>query len=116
MTKSKAEYGSQDTIDARDKAVGPVQPGTTIPPLPMDGTPNAGARQPAGKSSECDAVLLGHDPGTRPVSAVKQAKEDKGAAREAIDIQVAGDDTNSPNGNPKRRTRNRWGTADNAGN
>jgi hypothetical protein len=119
MTKSVSEYGSQETIDARDAAVGPTfnlgKIKTSIPPLPMDGTPQAGARQPAGKSSECDAVLLGHDPGTRPVSAVRQAEEAKGAARKAIDIQVAGDDTNSPNGNPKRRTRNRWGTADDKG-
>lgn len=120
MTKSQSEQGSKETITARDAAVettftlGKIK--TTIPPLPEDGTPQAGTRQMAGKSNRCDAVLYGNDPGTRPVTAVKQAEEVKGAARKAIDIQVSGDDTNSPNGNPKRRTRNRWGTADNAGN
>jgi hypothetical protein len=119
MTKSISETGSQKTIDLRDAAVettftlGKIK--TTIPPLPEDGTPQAGTRQPAGKSNQPDAVLYGKDPGTRPVSAVRQAEEVKGAARKSIDIQVSGDDVNSPNGNPKRRTRNRWGTEDNKG-
>jgi hypothetical protein len=119
MTKSKAEFGSRDTIDAEIAAVGPSQTvgkiKTSIPPYPPDGTPNAGARKMDGKSNDCDAVLLGHDPGSRPSSAVTDAKCAEGAARKAIDIQVEGDDVNSPNGNPKRRTRNRWGTEDDKG-
>ena len=83
---------------------------TTIPVETPDGTPNAGARQPKGKSSECDAVLLGHDPGARTAVAVKTATEDKGVARRCIDKQVQGDGgANSPNGDPKRRSRNSWG-------
>ena len=86
---------------------------TTIPDGPGDGTPQAGSSQPAGKSSECDAVLLGHDPGIRPSEAVKEATEVKGAARKCIDIQVQGDGgSNSPNGNPKRRSRSSWGVSE----
>ncbi len=116
MTKSQSEVGSKETIARRDAAVGPVQSGTSIPVAPLCANPQAGARTVPGKSNTPTAVLYGNDPGTRSVTAVRQAEEVKGAARKAIDTQVAGDDTNSPNGNPKRRTRNRWGTADNAGN
>jgi hypothetical protein len=119
MTKSISEFGSQATVDAEVAAAGTSQQvgkiKTSIPVYPPDGTPQAGARTMPGKSNACDAVLLGHDPGTRPSSAVRDAVCVDGAARSAIDIQVAGDDVNSPNGSPKRRTRNRWGTADNAG-
>lgn len=110
MTKSQSEQGSKETIAARDKAVGPVQRRTSIPVAPPDGTPNAGTRQPAGKSSQCDAVLYGNDPGTRPVSAVRDAQEDVGAAKRAISVQVQGDGgSNSPNGDHHRRNKGTWG-------
>jgi len=119
MTKSQSEIGSQKTIDARDAVIGATQTvgkiKTTIPVYPPAATPNAGARTLPGKSNLPDANLLGHSAGTRPSSAVTTAVCVEGAARKAIDIQVSGDDTNSPNGNPKRRTRNRWGTEDNKG-
>jgi hypothetical protein len=81
---------------------------TTIPASPGPSTPQAGTRQVAGKSNECDAVLrTGKQP--KPV-AVKTAQEVKGAARKAIDTQVKGDGgSNSPNGNPKKRNRSGWG-------
>ena len=83
---------------------------TTIPALPEDGTPNAGARKMAGKSNDAEANLLGHDHANLPVTAVKEAEEDKGAARKCIDIQVDGDGgPDNPNGNPKKRARNYWG-------
>jgi hypothetical protein len=114
MTKSASEYGSQSTVDLRNAEVGSTvtlgKIKTTIPSYPPDGTPQAGTRQPAGKSSACDAVLLGHDPGTRPSSSVKDAQEVKGAAKKAIWIQVQGDGgSNSPNGDGKLRNKNAWG-------
>ena len=81
---------------------------TTIPAGPGDATPDAGARQMAGKSNEPDATLR---KGLQPKGeATKTAEEVKGAARKAIDIQVDGDGgPDNPNGNPKKRARNYWG-------
>lgn len=82
---------------------------TTIPELPEDGTPNAGARKMAGKTNACDAVLLGHDPGTRPASAVKVAPEEVGAARRAIDKQLRSDEIDGTTSSPKKRDANTFG-------
>jgi hypothetical protein len=82
---------------------------TTIPPLPEDGTPNAGARKVAGKTTGPEAVLLGHDPGSRPASAVKQAPEVKGAARKAIDKQLRSDEVDGTTSSPKKRDANTFG-------
>ena len=77
---------------------------TTIPQAPPDGTPNAGARKMAGKSSMPDANVSESLHPT--VESVTEAKEEKGIARKCIDIQVQGDGgSNSPNGNPKKRAK-----------
>ncbi len=113
MQKSKSEVGSKETIQAQDaaaKSVKNLKSGTTIPDVTEGVQPQAGTRQCLGKSNAPDAVLrTGKQPKAEAVRTVVCVDE---AARRAIDIQVAGDDTNSPNGNPKRRTRNRWGTED----
>jgi hypothetical protein len=105
-----AADGSKETIAARDAAVGPThQLGavkTSIPVYPEDGTPQAGTNQPAGKSSQPDAVLR---TGLQPKSeAVQDCKCVDGAARKAIDTQVNGSDGNA-NGNPKKRNASSWG-------
>jgi len=81
---------------------------TSIPASPGESTPQAGATTVAGKSNSPDATLR---TGMQPKSeAVREAQEVKGAARKAIDGQVQGDGgPGSPNGDPKRRTRNYWG-------
>ena len=67
----------------------------------VNAQPEAGARQPAGKSSECDAVLRkGNMPPTSQVSTVKE-DENKGVATK---LASANED-----GNPKKRTCNSWG-------
>jgi hypothetical protein len=81
---------------------------TSIPVGPGKSTPEGGTTQPAGKSSECDAVLR---KGKLPkAEKVTEAQEVKGAARKAIDIQVMGDGGSlSPNANGKKRGRAVWG-------
>lgn len=84
---------------------------TSIPVAPPSADPNAGARKMPGKSNMQDGALIKGPAG----KAVTEAPVVPGVARRCIDIQVSGDDKNSPNGNPKRRTRNRWGTNDDEG-
>ena len=81
---------------------------TSIPDEPMLGvTAVSGATKAPGKTNDAEANLLGLDPGTRPSTAVTDAKCEEGVARKCIDIQVQGDGGSlSPNGNPKKRSRN----------
>lgn len=82
---------------------------TSIPPLPEDGTPSAGARRVAGKTNGPEAVLLGNDPGTRPASAVREAKEEKGAFRRACDKQLRSDEVDGTTSSGKKRDDNTFG-------
>lgn len=84
---------------------------TSIPAGPGESTPDAGTKQPAGKSSEPGAVLR---KGLLPKSeSVREAVEVTGAARRAIDTQVRGDGgSNSPNGDPHRRNKATWGVTE----
>jgi hypothetical protein len=108
-TKSQAEYGSQETVDARDAAVGPTESlgaiKTTIPIYPPISTPNAGTTQRPGK--ERTQLEIGRSYKAEPV---RDAQEVKGAALKATSIQVQGDGgSNSPNGDHHKRGRNYWG-------
>lgn len=63
--------------------------------------PDAGTRQPAGKSSEPDAVLRkGNTPKESAVTTVSP-DENKGKAKELASANT--------DGNPKKRTCNSWG-------
>jgi hypothetical protein len=70
----------------------------------MHADPSAGTTQPTGKSSDAEATLAKHF--ARPTEAVRQVEEVKGAARKAIDIQDG-----FGNNNPKKRSKNYWGTS-----
>ena len=81
---------------------------TTIPDEPTLGvTAVSGVTKTPGKTNDAEANLLGHDPGPRPATAVKDAEEVKGCAARCIKIQVDGDGI--ANGNPKKRAENYWG-------
>lgn len=70
-------------------------------------TPDSGARTPAGKEGIC-TVRCNSLP---PASAVTEAKEVKGKAKECIDQQAYGEGKRKlvGGGNPKARTPNYWG-------
>lgn len=71
------------------------------PKTKVNANPEAGARQPAGKSSECDAVLRkGNMPKESAVTTVSN-DVNKGKAKELASANV--------DGNPKKRTNNSWG-------
>jgi hypothetical protein len=80
---------------------------TSIPTAPPSANPEAGTRS-IGKSNDVEATLR---KGSLPKSqSVTDAKCEDGVARKCIDIQVQGDGgANSPNGDPKRRSRSSWG-------
>ena len=75
----------------------------------VDAKPEAGTRQPKGKSSECDAVLrTGLQPKPEKVRELSFEDPNKGTAHRAAQNQIEGED-GVENGNPKRRTANSWG-------
>jgi hypothetical protein len=84
---------------------------TTIPDEPLLGvTAVSGATKTPGKTNDAEANLLGHDPGSRPASAVKDAEEVKGCARRCIDEQLRSDEVDGTTSSPKKRDSNSWGT------
>jgi len=73
--------------DSKDavKAMKQTAPNAPDPTDMAEGSPNAGTRTPAGKSSDCDATLRkGNLPKS---SAVTTAKEDVGAHKRAVEVQ-----------------------------
>ena len=75
---------------------------TTIPDQPTLGvTAVSGASSVAGKTSMPESVMT--DAPKPKAETVKEAPEEKGAARKCIDTQVG------QNGNPKKRDANHWG-------
>jgi hypothetical protein len=66
--------------------------------------PSAGTRAIPGKTNDACSVMT--DAYKATPEAVRQATSDAGACLRAVDKQTG------ENGNPKKRTRNRWGIPD----
>ena len=70
----------------------------------VDAKPEAGTRQPKGKSSECDAVLrTGLQPKPEAVTTI-DLTVNKGAHERCVNQQTGDGDSN-----PKKKTASQWG-------
>lgn len=86
---------------------------TTIPKEVKSAPASSGARQPKGKTSECDSVILDAKVLKAKPETVRPAVEIPGAARAAIDTQVftKGDEGGGGSDHHKRAT-NSWGVTE----